>query len=247
MTNAEEDEWEYEYDETETEYFYIPIDLSHVSTAQRPVADVPKLGHPILLQTRLRALNERREAENIISSLSISEDSTSLGKIQVSGLHTANPLIMYNDQLLSCQWGRNVGTDMFFAKPNPNSDRDEALRSLPDVDLIATGSTKLIASAARLRPREDLFDGMVDHEQAEQPREALQPNENGGDEKGTAPSSFLAKLNAAKAKRGESSRLVVSRTTDGTRLATETRAEEPVLDVEDSVHDEEGNTVMTNN
>jgi hypothetical protein len=245
MATTDEDEWEYEYDDNETEDFYVPIDLAHVPELQKPINAVPKVGHPVLLKSRLRAQNERREAEGSISNLSISENTTSLGQIQLNGLHTANPLVMYNGQLLSCEWARNVGTDMFFAKPDLESDKDKALRSLPGVDLIATGSTKLVANVARLRPRDDLFDGTTDDEQIEQPTDTLELNQSA--EEGQMPpasSSFLARLNAAKAKRGEKSRLVVAKEAGRIHLAAEMRPQGPVSSAEESAEEEGENVVM---
>jgi len=245
MATTEEDEWEYEYDDNETEIFYVPVDLAHVPEAQKPINAVPKVGHPVLLKSRLRAQNERREAEHSISSISISEDTVSLGKIQLNGLHTANPLVMYNDQLLSCQWARTVGTDMFFAKPSPESNSVEVLRSLPGVDLIATGSTKLVANVARLRPRDDLFNGTTNEDQVGQMADTLESIQNTGEgETQPTASSFLAKLNAAKAKRGEQSRLVISKQADGPRLAAEMMAQEPGPTVEESAEEEREDVAM---
>jgi hypothetical protein len=229
MARTEEDEWEYEYDDNETEDFYIPIDLSHVPTSQKMSSAIPKTGHPVLLRTKLRAHHERREAEASIASLSISQDAHSLGNLQLNGLHTENPLVMYDGQLLSCQWARNIGTDMFFAKPELNSDGNHALRSLPDVDLIATGSSKLIANVAQLRPKDELFKGTLDGDQAGQPSNTSgHSHPENGEGMRPAPSSFLARLNAAKAKRGEKSRLVISKNADGNRLAAEVTSQQEV-------------------
>jgi hypothetical protein len=245
MATTEEDEWEYEYDDNETESFYIPVDLAHMPEAHKTTNAVPKVGHPVLLKSRLRAQNERREAEDINTNLSISEDTAALGKIQLTGLHTANPLVVHNGQLLSCQWARNVGTDMFFAKPDPDTNEVDALRSLPGVDLIATGSTKLVANVARLRPRDDLFDGTMSGQQAGQSRDTPDPIPNSGEgETQPAPSSFLAKLNAAKAKRGEKSRLVSSKEAGGTRLAAETSTQELGRPVEEFAEEGGEDVVM---
>jgi hypothetical protein len=250
MAITEEDEWEYEYDENETEDFYIPIDLSHVPTSQKMSSAIPRTGHPVLLRTKLRAHHERREAEAIIASLSISEDANSLGNLQLIGLHTQNPLVMYDGQLLSCQWARNIGTDMFFAKPEPESDGNNALRSLPDVDLIATGSSKLIANVAQLRPKDELFEGTVDGGQAGQPSGTSgHTHPENGEETRPPPSNFLARLNAAKAKRGEKSRLVISKDADGNRLAAEVISQEEAQSAqectEQGVRAESQDMVMT--
>jgi hypothetical protein len=250
MAATEEDEWEYEYDGDETEDFYIPIDLSHVPTSQKMSSAFPRTGHPVLLRTKLRAHHERREAEATIASHSISEDANSLGNLQLNGLHTENPLVMYEGQLLSCQWARNIGTDMFFAKPEPDFAGNNALRSLPDVDLIATGSSKLIANVAQLRPKDELFEGTVDGDQAELPiGTSGHSHPENGEETWPPPSNFLARLNAAKAKRGEKSRLVISKDAEGNRLAAEVISQEESHfaqeRTEQDIAVESGDVVMT--
>lgn len=235
MTDANEEEWEYEYDENETEDLYIPLDLTNIPAAQIPMVSQGRPGHPTLLKTRLRALNAARgQPIEFATRSSNGQDTATMGEVQIIGLHTTNPLIMYNGQLLSCHWGSTIGTDMFFVKPGSMEDgKTEPMRSLPSVDLLSLGSTKLLAKVGRLKPRDDLFDdtqteraesaALNKHESAnstagediaatdEIPEENIQP----------APDSFLAKLNQVKAKRGESTRLAISKTSNGTRLVSE--------------------------
>jgi hypothetical protein len=225
MANTTEDGWEYEYEDNETEDFFVAVDLANVPEPQKSANDIPRAGHPVLLKSRLRADNERRQAE--ITSNVLPNESASVGEIQINGLHTANPLIRYNDQLLSCKWAGNVGTDMFFAKPHPDAE-ENALRSLPGVDLIAMSSAKLVANAARLRPKDDLFEGAGDE------RHVVESTDSSGSsqdadvvEARPAPSTFLEKLNAAKARRGDRSELIISKEATVTRLRTRPRIEEP--------------------
>lgn len=250
MAHASEDEWEYEYDDNETEDFYIPIDLANVPAVQGAlgIGAPSQRGHPTLLKTKLRALNaERRGAGNNVAVQNVEDVDESVGKIQIIGLHTENPLMMYNDQLLSCEWNRTIGTDLIFAKPGAVvGEEGEALRSLPSVDLVAMSSTRLVARVARMKPRDDLFDegSKVDEQN---PANAM--DTSGGKEPGAAAvdaieivptpthattetqppepktrltqpasSSFLGQLNALKARRGEASRLALSSEPDGTRL-----------------------------
>lgn len=233
MSASADDEWEYEYDEVETEDFYIPIDLSNVPRGRKHVDSERRTGHPTLLKSRLRALNAQRgqqqqdapTAENGSGNAN-GEEAATFGEAQIIGLHTENPLVMYNGQLLSLQWASTIGTDMFFAKPDAAAESaSQPLRSLPDVDLLATSSAKLIARVGRLRPRDDLFDDLgaagaatakvaqteVDTEDMQEPAVISTP----------APTSFLAKLNAAKAKRGDLTRLAISKSGEGSRLVSE--------------------------
>jgi hypothetical protein len=252
MEQTEEDEWEYEYEENETEDFYIPIDLANVPSVQGALGlgGPTQRGHPTLLKTKLRAITtERREAETNLAVQNVEDVDESVGKIQIIGLHTENPLMMYNDQLLSCEWNKIVGTDLIFAKPGAVvKEKGEVLRSLPSVDLVAMGSAKLVARVAQMRPKEDIFD---DEPKPAEHSPGVMMETSRGDElvaapgiiDGTAtvpatatevqattepqaqstqpaPSSFLGQLNALKARRGESSRLVLSSAPDGSRLVT---------------------------
>jgi hypothetical protein len=250
MADPEEDEWEYEYDEDETEDFYITLDLSSLPTTGNALAPTgsirPSLsGNPILLQSRLRALNAARRTEDTTMSSANTAESAPVGEIQIVDLHTSNPLIMYNGQLLSCKWVSTIGTDMFFVKPNGGAESEASpLRSLPSVDLLAMSSTKLMATPARLRPRDEVIENMII------PREQAVPSvEPSGDlrqgvedlqtrspqtvpisaeEPLTAPKSFLARLNEAKAKRGDKTFLKTSTTPNGRRLIATPAREQAV-------------------
>jgi hypothetical protein len=239
MANADDDEWEYEYDENETEDFYIPLDLSNVPAAQIPMVSQGRPGHPTLLKSRLRALNAARgQPVEFAADTNINDrrGTATMGEVQVVGLHTENPLVMYNDQLLSCHWTSTIGTDMFFAKPDSNAaSPTEPLRSLPSVELLSLGSAKLIARVGRLRPRNDLFDDAGDAEQAtesvnasiENQRGTVQEERPATEETQPVSKSFLSRLNEAKAKRGEKSRLAVSKTTGSARLVAEKAVDGP--------------------
>lgn len=244
MANVDGDEWEYEYDESETEDFYITLDLSNVpnkaSDQSLDGSIRPSLSrNPTLLQNRLRALHNavRRTGDNVDTSNS--EGPTTNGQMQVVGLHTENPLIMYDGQLLSCKWMSSIGTDMFFVKPGPDpGSPEQPLRSLPSVDLLAISSTKLIASVAQLRPRDELFENAshnkesttdkMDISEGAEPK--LQEEQQSVDEDSppaiaetrVAPTGFLARLNQAKAKRGEKTRLMVSKGSSGSHIVAST-------------------------
>ena len=235
MTDNDKDdeEWEYEYDENETEEFYIPIDLSNVPSAQVPMNSERRPGHPTLLKSRLRALNATRGQlpEPTIDEARTQEPAT-MGEVQITGLHTSNPLMMYNGQLLSCQWTSTIGTDMFFTKPEADGDLRQPLRSLPSVDLLSLGTAKLVARVGRLRPRDDLFDNegdvqppIADVDMAGRnqnaPSQATADHQCASTGPQPTPTNFLAKLNEAKVRRGDASRLTVTRTPAGSRLVSE--------------------------
>jgi hypothetical protein len=135
---------------------------------------------------------------------------------------------------LSCQWTSTIGTDMFFTKPHTDdSELHQPLRSLPSVDLLSIGTAKLIARVGRLRPRDDLFENeedtqpiVVNVDEAEKNQDAPIATAAGDQlptttNPGAGPTSFLARLNEAKARRGEASRLALTQTPDGSRLVSE--------------------------
>ncbi|KAF2711614.1 hypothetical protein K504DRAFT_480591 [Pleomassaria siparia CBS 279.74] len=215
MAGTDEEEWEYEYADTETEDFYITLDLSNTPAAgSLNVRSGQRYGNPTKLQSRLRALNVARQ-----DFADSAEDSTNgrqlsaVGEMHITGLHTPNPLIMYNDQLLSCKWASTIGTDLFFVKPCAETELPtRPLRSLPAVDLLATSSAKLTANVAVLRPRDEL--SMQTQSNEEAAVNVMEPIRS-------APTGFLAKLNQANAKRGEKSMLAISKTPNGTHIVME--------------------------
>lgn len=254
MATLSDDEWEYEYDDNETQDFFIPLDLSNVPGAQTPMVSQGRPGHPTLLKSRLRALNaaQGQPTEFATGTAIEGDEPATMGQVQITGLHTPNPLVMYNGQLLSCQWTSTIGTDMFFMRPDAGV--GHPLRSLPAVDLISLSSAKLVAKVGRLRPRDDVINHIGDD--ASSAEQETSRTEAVGDEhtstttavqstsrdEGSSsaetqqpgPTSFLAKLNQAKLKRGETTRLVVSKTTDGTRLVSESVQEDAAVANADS-------------
>jgi hypothetical protein len=236
MAGNNDDDWEYEYDENETEDFYIPIDLANVPSAQIPTNSERRPGHPTLLKSRLRALNATRgQVPDTIMDGNSTQEPATMGEVQIQGLHTANPLVMYNGQLLSCQWTSTIGTDLYFTKPQTDEgDLHQTLRSLPSVDLLSVGTAKLIARVGRLRPRDELFENSEDTQPVAISADNAEKNQGGSNANATetqvptttkmnsAPNSFLSRLNEAKARRGEASRLTLTHTPDGSRLLSET-------------------------
>jgi hypothetical protein len=237
-------DWEYEYSTTETSTYYIPIDLSNIPDAQVPFTNTQRQGHPTLLKSRVRALNAQRAPGPMLPGPLATDPGTAAEQqqatgtpdsehtLRVTGLHTPNPLLEYNGQLLSCQWAATLGTDFFFAAPDAR-DGVAPLRELPgDVDLLATSSAKLIARKATLRPADHVVedfvpaegplgangdDGDVLMQDAEEgaavAQDAAQPS--------AAPSSFLARLNAAKVRRGDATQLTVSSSKTGKKVVAE--------------------------
>jgi len=237
MVNAEDDEeWEYEYDTTTTEDFYIPIDMSNIPAVQTTANTPGVKGHPVHLKSKLRALHaEHKDAESMLDVQGNESSDETLGELQITGLHTENPLLLYNGQLLSCQWLKCLGTDLIFKKPDDHDeDVGTPLQKLPAVDFLAMGSAKLVARVAQMRPRDDLFDdsGEIGGKKSDEvpsgdAQTSVPTDERGQDSTATrthaqqtmpAPTSFLGRLNAIKARRGEATLLALSGTRQGARL-----------------------------
>lgn len=233
-----DNEWEYEYDPVETESFYIPIDLSNIpNKAPQNTSPSPRTGHPTLLKSRLRALNAQRTQQDnsAVTNSTNNPEPANVAEAQIIGLHTQNPLVMYNGQLLSCQWAATIGTDLFFAKPDDGAEAEggeRPLRELPGVNLLAMSGAKLVARVGRLRPRDEVFEGVgegadgVVRDVDVAVQDAAQPEMDGDAQEAAqvlepAPTSFLARFNEVKAKRGDKTRLVVSRSGDSTSLVSE--------------------------
>ncbi|KAF2495272.1 hypothetical protein BU16DRAFT_385443 [Lophium mytilinum] len=168
MDKSDDDEWEYEYDENETEEFYVTLDLSGIlpkgqegiDPAYIPSEERRYTGRPSYKKTKSKttmAAASLLAAQDSAPGLSPESETEALdsSRIQIIDLHTSSPLIAYQGQLLSCHWASTVGTDMLFAKQDPDADTQHTLlRTIPPFDLLGLSSTKLMASTAKLRPRD---------------------------------------------------------------------------------------------
>lgn len=73
-------------------------------------------------------------------------------RIQVLGLHTRNPIISYHNQIFSCSWADQIGTELVFSRPetDPDTDVPEPLQQGPAFDLLAANSVKLLGRRANI-------------------------------------------------------------------------------------------------
>ncbi|KAL4927414.1 TFIIIC subunit 6 family protein [Aspergillus undulatus] len=98
-------------------------------------------------------------------SINHEPDNTSTERVQILGLHTANPIISYQNQIFSGTWADQLGTELFFARPdntNPEFDVDDdpetttpttkitPLKHTDDYDLISANSVKILGRKANL-------------------------------------------------------------------------------------------------
>lgn len=69
------------------------------------------------------------------------------------GLHTLNPIVSYQNQIFSCSWADQIGTELFFAPPELDPDPSSeipTLRNGEHFDLVAANSVKLLSRKANL-------------------------------------------------------------------------------------------------
>lgn len=84
--------------------------------------------------------------------------------MQILGLHTRNPIVSYQNQIFSCSWADQIGTELLFThpelapapepEPEPDSEPRAAqitpLKHTKDFDLLAANSVKILGRKANL-------------------------------------------------------------------------------------------------
>lgn len=187
--NGEDSEWEYEYDDTETEVgmmekrqscvsaanrfpqtFFLNLDLTTNHGPLRP----PRRRNDAFASASISAVNTANPTVNTAnptpppsrpddrdSAVVNSEtDDAPSERVQVLGLHTRNPIISYQNQIFSGAWADQIGTELFFARPNTTSTEFTEpgnapaeitpLKHTKDFDLIAANSVKILSRKANL-------------------------------------------------------------------------------------------------
>lgn len=83
----------------------------------------------------------------------------SADRVQILDLHTRNPIISYQNQIFSGSWADQIGTELFFARPDtagPEDDPEGTLRPVTplkhtkDFDLVSANSVKILGRRANL-------------------------------------------------------------------------------------------------
>lgn len=71
-------------------------------------------------------------------------------KIQILDLESDNPLISFRDHIFTCQWAKNIGTELLFTKHDSQA-KLPTLRKLPnDVDLLGACCARIVSKTATL-------------------------------------------------------------------------------------------------
>ncbi|KAK8205746.1 hypothetical protein IWZ01DRAFT_510385 [Phyllosticta capitalensis] len=157
-------DWEYEYDDTETQDVYLSLDLTSHTNVAGPKKGFNKLEHDIFADEvgKNKTRNQHQDGDNEQNlqeqgdDMEAEEDEEDVDRLQVVGLHTNNPIVSYQGQAFTCKWASTVGTDLFFARAldaDPDDDQPAPLRQLGAFNMLGASSTRLVATAAKLRER----------------------------------------------------------------------------------------------
>ncbi|KAJ5875596.1 uncharacterized protein N7473_012943 [Penicillium subrubescens] len=172
-TDSGEDEWEYEYHETETESFYLNLDLSSVHGPIRPprrrqqqedtISSTPNPEEDGLLPSSTplpNTLENTTTSEPFTPLETTDQEALTNERIQILGLHTCNPIVSYCDQLFSCTWADQIGTELIFSHPdahvhhndtsNTGQGQPAPLLQGPSFELLAANSVKILGRKANI-------------------------------------------------------------------------------------------------
>lgn len=131
--------------------------------------------------------------------------------MQIMELHSPNPLVSYRGMVFRGSWAENIGTEMVFARHEPQSGL-QVLRNLPeDIDLLSASSTRINFKEVKLEVRgQETSHKQTDREWEEAATERYRENGGiyvhvGSDKHGyrRPQANFLEDLTALKRKRGE--------------------------------------------
>lgn len=168
-------------------------------------------------------------------------------RIQILDLHTHNPLISYQNQMYSCEWTSTLGTDLLLTTPSPDFSHP-MLREKPNVSLLATSSIKLMGRPAQLAARHNTEEG--GHPSTPAAESSTASAKTASSEKatpvkiplGATPSrarqnqaSFLERLIAIKAKKGEKDNVTIytQKVNQGSGWRSQRKASEAIEEGED--------------
>lgn len=226
------DEWEFEYDDNETEDLYFTLDLTtHVpdalaSNPHVPYGEARNAANGKDPSTPAgNVQNGQHEAAGLDD-----EDAGGPGRFQIVDLHTDCPLVKLGDGVYNAYWMTDLGTSFHVAKagevPSPR-------RKGTVLDIVGTSRTRLVGKPVRLQPKhapqppaslgrtankaiaveDDESDGGSNVDEQSRDEEPLSemtggvlkiPKDKVKNATAEAQASFLERLSAIKAKKGES-------------------------------------------
>lgn len=165
-----DEEWEYEYDDTATEVschcsillnllliseqtFYLNLDLTTLNGPVRPPRrrqGEPSNHDPPEPTDDVPSANVNPDAYTPLDSAET--ETPNRERIQILGLHTSNPVVSYHNQIFSCSWADQIGTELVFSHPDTDPDADalSPLQQGPGYDLLAANSVKILGRKANI-------------------------------------------------------------------------------------------------
>ncbi|KAL4801419.1 hypothetical protein BDV18DRAFT_85286 [Aspergillus unguis] len=158
----EDSEWEYEYHDTEAETFFLNLDLTTHHGPIRPSRrrNDPAASTSVSAGTSADPTPASSRLEEQDAPIASQEtDNVSAERVQILGLHTRNPIISYRNQVFSGSWADQLGTELFFARPDADGPEEDPGTTLPpitplkhtkDFDLISANSVKILGRRANL-------------------------------------------------------------------------------------------------
>ncbi len=209
-----------------------------------PIAEtpVPMDIDPALDQPEEEDEDEEEEEKEEDISLPALKD-----RIQILDLHTGNPLISYQNQIFSCYWTSTLGTDILLTAPVADFSHP-ILREKPNVSILAASTIKLMGRTAQLATRHSEGEGgqsstpapetpttsgnPTDPEKATPVKIPLGPLPSRARQK---QASFLERLIAIKAKKGEKDNVTVytKKVNQGSGWRSQRKDSEGIEDGED--------------
>ncbi|OGM46257.1 hypothetical protein ABOM_005348 [Aspergillus bombycis] len=167
LSDEEGSDYEYEYDENELETSYLNIDLTSSHGPIRPSrrrADLATESSSAAATSGRSSVSIHpfRNDENESALASTESDSSPADGFQILGLHTHNPVVSYQNQIFSCSWADQIGTELHFTRPEPEPQlgpgpepEATATRVVPlkldkAFSLIAANSVKILGRRANL-------------------------------------------------------------------------------------------------
>ncbi|KAJ5101503.1 hypothetical protein NUU61_003725 [Penicillium alfredii] len=211
--DSDGDEYEYEYHADETETFYLNLDLS---SHHGPVRPPRRRQDPAQQTDEISALAEGNPNANPSTDAFTPLDSAETQalpseRIQILGLHTCNPIVSYYNQIFSCSWANQIGTELVFAHPDSDPDTDHPtppLQQGPAFELVAANSVKILGRKANITSSSGpgLVQDAGETNASSAPAETMHSPAAGIPRRGAGPThqaQFIQRLQSIKADKGE--------------------------------------------
>ncbi|KAJ5894463.1 hypothetical protein N7495_006154 [Penicillium taxi] len=158
---SDSDEYEYEYHESEKETFFLNLDLTSIHGPLRAPRQRSKSPHENSTQENQdpdnpgnhndqNGTNDDNPDEVDKNNAYASIEGTPGDRIQILGLHEDNPVVTYHNQVFSCSWADQIGTELIFTTPETSLDTAVPLHQGPGYQLVTANSVKILGRKSNL-------------------------------------------------------------------------------------------------